>query len=78
MALLTQYSLDAADKMMNRWQQLFQFLVVKHNDMVLKDTKDGKFTRSKYGYGGRVIRPGYSEDYWKKVIKETGNRYLTR
>ena len=77
-ALLTKYSLDAADRMMNRWQQLFQFLVVKHNDMVLKETKDGKFTRSKYGYGGRVIRPGYSENYWKKVIRETGNRYLTR
>jgi len=77
-ALLTKYSLDAADKMMNRWQELFYFLVVKHNDMVLKETKDGKFTRSKYGLGGKVTRPGYSEDYWRKVIKETGNRYLSK
>ncbi len=75
---LTQYSLQCAEKMMERWQQLFQYLVVKHNDMVLKEEKNGKLTRSPYGLGGRVIRPGYSEKYWHKVVNETKERYLIK
>lgn len=76
--LLTSYGLDAAAKMMNRWQQLFQYLVVKHNDMVVKKEKDGKFEKTPYGYCVPVARPGYSTDYWKKVVDETGDRYLLK
>lgn len=76
--LLTSYGLDAAAKMMNRWQQLFQYLVVKHNDMVVKKEKDGKFEKTPYGYCVPVARPGYSADYWKKVVDETGDRYLLK
>ncbi len=76
--LLTGYGLDAATKMMNRWQQLFQYLVVKHNDMVVKKEKDGKFEKTPYGYCVPVVRPGYSADYWKKVADETDGRYLLK
>ncbi len=77
-ALLTGYGLSAADRMMGRWRALFEYLVVKHNDMVLREEKDGRFTRSKYGQGGRVARPGYPEDYWRKIAGETGDRYLAK
>ncbi len=77
-AFLTDYSLKAADKMMQRWDKLFKFLVVKHNDMVLKPVENGKFKRSEYGYGATVKRPGYSEDYWKKIINESGDQYLMK
>lgn len=76
--LLTGYGLDAATKMMSRWQQLFQYLVVKHNDMVVKKEKDGKFEKTPYGYCVPVVRPGYSADYWKKVADETDGRYLLK
>ncbi|MCD8236506.1 MAG: C69 family dipeptidase [Prevotellaceae bacterium] len=76
--LLTSYGLDAAAKMMNRWQRLFQYLVVKHNDMVVKKEKDGKFEKTPYGYCVPVARPGYSADYWKKVADETKDRYLLK
>ena len=72
---LTKYSLACADRMMNRWNTLFQFLVVKHNDMVVKKEEGGKFLRTPYGYAESPIRPGYSEKYWKKVVEETGERY---
>ena len=72
---LTKYSLACADRMMNRWNTLFQFLVVKHNDMVVKKEEGGKFLRTPYGYAENPIRPGYSEKYWKKVVEETGERY---
>ena len=53
-------------------------MVVKHNDMVLKPVENGKFKRSEYGYGATVKRPGYSEDYWKKIINESGDQYLMK
>ena len=77
-AFLTDYSLKAADKMMQRWDKLFKFLVVKHNDMVLKPVENGQFKRSVYGLGESVKRPGYPEDYWRKIIKEEGDRYKMR
>ncbi|MCM1311285.1 MAG: C69 family dipeptidase [Bacteroides sp.] len=73
--LLTSYGLETASKMMNRWQLLFQYLVVKHNDMVVKKEKEGKFEKTPYGYCVPVDRPGYSANYWKKVADETGERY---
>ncbi len=76
--ILTSYGLDAAAKMMSRWQQLFQYLVVKHNDMVVKKEKDGKFEKTPYGYCAPVDRPGYSADYWKRVVDETNERYLLK
>jgi dipeptidase len=72
---LTKYSLGCADRMMKRWNSLFQFLVVKHNDMVVKKEENGKFKRTPNGYAESPVRPGYSEKYWKKVVDETGNRY---
>ena len=75
---LTKYSLACADRMMKRWNTLFQFLVVKHNDMVVKKEENGKFLRTPYGYAESPVRPGYSEDYWRKVVKETGERYKNK
>ncbi len=74
-ARLTNYSLKSAKKMMNRWNKLFQYLVVKHTDMVVKKDKDGKFERTPEGYAASPVRPGYSEDYWRKVVKDSGDRY---
>lgn len=69
----------SAEEMMTLWNSLFQYIVVKHNDMVVKrvDSKD-RFVRTKEGFAASPIRPGYSEDYWKKIQKETGDRYLVK
>ena len=72
---LTNYSLNSAEKMMRKWNDLFKFLVVKHNDMVLKPVENGKFKRSEHGLGASVVRPGYSEEYWRKIIKENPDKY---
>lgn len=77
-AYLTDYSQDAAVRMMNRWQILFQYLVVKHNDMVVKPEENGHFKKTKYGFGAAPIRPGYPERYWREVVKQTGDRYLMK
>ena len=77
-ALLTDYSQCAADRMMARWDRLFKYLVVKHNDMVVKPEENGQFKKSKYGLGAGPTRPGYPERYWREVVKQTGDRFLMK
>ena len=74
--LLTTTSQSCVNEMMKRWGELFQYLVVKHNDMVVKKEEDGKFMKNKYGFASKVERPGYSENYWNKIVKETGKKYI--
>lgn len=76
-ALLTTTTKSCVDEMMRRWKELFEYIVVKHNDMVVKKVdENGKFRRTKYGFAESVNRPGYSEAYWNKILKETGNKYI--
>ena len=76
--LLTKYSLGAADHMMEVWTKLFSFIVVKHNDMVQKPEENGIFKRSEYGLGEHVTRPGYPIEYWRKIVQESGDKYLLK
>ena len=77
-AYLTDYSQGAADRMMDRWNILFKYLVVKHNDMVVKAEENGHFKRSKNGFAAPPVRPSYPERYWQEVVKQTGDRYLMK
>ena len=77
-ALLSDYSQRAADRMMARWDRLFKYLVVKHNDMVVKPEENGQFKKSKYGLGAGPTRPGYPERYWREVVKQTGDKFLMK
>ncbi len=75
-AYLTDYSLSCAQKMMTRWTQLGQYLVVKFNDQAVKPEKDGKFELTPDGLGKAVTRPGFPDAFKEKIIKETGDKYL--
>ena len=77
-AMLTDYSCRAADRMMQRWDRLFKYLVVKHNDMVVKPEEDGQFKKTKYGLGANPVRPSYPERFWKEVAKQTGTKYFMK
>jgi len=72
---LANYSRKAANNMMNRWDRLMKYLVVKHNDMVVKKEKDGKFERTPEGYAASPIRPGYPDNFKQQIADKTGNRY---
>ena len=74
---LTDYSCEKGDQMIARWQKLAFFLIVKYNDIVVKPTDDnGTFLRTKDGNGQRVQRPGYPEKYARKLIEQTGTKFL--
>ena len=75
-AYLTNYTCQRGDEMIARWRQLAFHLIVKHNDMAVKPEENGKFTRSQYGLGATVKRPGFPEAYRRQLIKLTGNKLL--
>lgn len=77
-AYLTQYGKQAADLMMTRWNELFKYIVVKHNDMTVKKEDKGQFKRTPDGLAEPPLRPGYSKEYWQRIIGETGDRYLSK
>jgi dipeptidase len=74
--ILTDYSKQKASDMMKRWQQLFEYIMVKHNDMaVRKLNADGSFKKTPYGLAAPVDRPGYPEAYRRHIVEQTGERY---
>lgn len=75
-AYLTDYSIQCANQMMQRWKKLGEYLIVKYNDQAIKPEKDGKFELTPDGLGKAVERPGFDENYRKTIVKETGDKYL--
>jgi len=73
---LNKYSIEQAQRMLARWKQLAFYLVVKYNDMAVKPEENGHFKRTPYGLGATVKRPGYSAGFARKLVKETGDRYV--
>ncbi len=74
---LNDYSVEKAQQMLARWNQLFEFMVVKYNDMIIKPTdKNGTFEKTPYGLGARPARPGYPEKYAKELVKQSGDKFL--
>jgi dipeptidase len=73
---LNAYSVQQAQQMLARWQQLAFYLVVKYNDMAVKPDENGVFKRSKYGLGATVRRPGFATVYARELIRQTSDRYV--
>lgn len=66
--LLNNYSNAKADEMLASWKRLATRIIVKYNDMAVKNEKDGKLLQS-------VTRPGYPISFGRKLVKETGDWY---
>ena len=74
---LNDYSVEKAQQMLARWNQLFEFMVVKYNDMIIKPTdKNGAFKKTPYGLGATPVRPGYPENFAKQLVKQSGDKFL--
>lgn len=76
---LSAYSHRTSQAMMDNWIQLAQKLIVKYNDMAVKQVdENGKFLKTPGGNQRPVLRPGYPENYRRKIVKETGDRYRVK
>ncbi|MBR6847987.1 MAG: C69 family dipeptidase [Bacteroidales bacterium] len=67
---LNKKSIAYTEKMMQRWDKLAKYLIVKYNDQVEKRTdENGQLTR--WGYN----TPGYDQQFIDAIGKSTGDRY---
>ncbi len=68
---LTEYSLTVGKNTFNRWKQLYGFLFTKYMDGNIKFPVNGSRVP-------KVTQPGYGEDWYKELVKETGERYKAK
>ncbi len=73
---LTGYSLKSVQNTFDKWKGLSEYLLVKYIDGNIKQEKDGKFVRNKWGNPSMPLQPGYSDSWKKSVILETGSKLL--
>lgn len=82
----TNFTNECAEQMMQQWTELFQYLVVRHNDMALKKVADGgvnvpigkRFKKTEHGLAEAPDRPGYPEAYRKAIVEKEGEKYLLK
>ncbi|MCX6325434.1 MAG: C69 family dipeptidase [Bacteroidia bacterium] len=73
---LTNYSIKIAQNTFDQWKALSEYLLVKYIDGNIKKEKNGKFERNSWGNPVMPFQPGYSDEWKKSVIQETGNKLL--
>lgn len=66
--MLNDYSVEKAQQMLAEWKNLAIRIIVKYNDMGVKQEKSGKIIQ-------KTMRPGYPESFARKLVKETGDWY---
>ena len=56
--------------MMDRWDKLAKFLIVKHNDQTMQPSQNGAIVP------GRRTNPAYAPAFIEAVKAQTGDRYV--
>ena len=70
---LNNKSIEYAERMMQRWDKLAKFLIVRYNDQIQRRVdENGNFLR--WGYD----TPGYNQQFIDAIGKSTGDRYRLR
>jgi dipeptidase len=69
---LTGLSIAYTDRMMQRWDRLARLLIVKHNDQIMRPSKDGEIAP------GRHTSPAYAPAFVQGVKDATGERYVRK
>jgi dipeptidase len=72
---LTQYSNQLVKNGVDEWRKLGEYLLVKYIDGVIKKEENGTFQRNPHGLPAFPSRPGYSNEYYKKIVEQTGDKY---
>jgi len=73
---ITNFSVNAGDHTVAVWKELGQYLLVKYMDGNVKKEENGRFLRNDYGYPVSPDQPGYSEEWKRNVVRDTGEKLL--
>ncbi|MGL4292013.1 MAG: dipeptidase [Bacteroidales bacterium] len=71
---LNHYSVTEAQSATANWKKLGEYLLIKYLDGNVKREKKGEFERTPYGGAAYPQFPGYSEEYYRSVAKDAGDR----
>ena len=69
---LTGYSVNAGNNTVERWKELGNFLLVKYKDGNIMKEENGKFIRTETGMPPGPDQPGYPQQWYRSVVKQTG------
>lgn len=72
---LTAYSNNNVKEGLKEWKKLGEYLMVKYVDGVVKKEEKGEFKRNPHGNPTSPSRPGYPNEHYRKVVKQTGDKY---
>ena len=72
---LTKYTNNLVNEGVSEWKKLGEYLMVKYIDGVIKQEENGQFKRNPYGQPANPLRPGYSNEYYQKIIDQTGDKF---
>lgn len=74
--ILTELTCNSAEDALAEWKKFGEKIIVKYNDFVVKEEKNGKVLRGKTGLAGKIVRPGYPEEYRRAIVEQTKDKYL--
>ena len=75
LAFLNNYTNTSVTEGLKEWKKMGEYMMVKYVDGVVKKEENGKFKRNEHGEPASPDRPGYSNEHYRKVIEETGDKY---
>ncbi len=70
---LTEFSVNSANSLTQRWKELYKFLLVKYLDGNVKKVENGNFKRNDYGLPAMPDFPGYPEWWYRAIVNSTGD-----
>ena len=71
LAFLTRFSVQAGRNTFKEWKALYRFLFTRFMDGNVKTSVPSELIPE-------VDQPGYSEEWYKKIVEETGDKFLYR
>jgi dipeptidase len=72
---ITNFSVNTANDLVADWQELYHYLFMKYMDGNVKDSKDLHLLDNGSGKGiPTLTQPGYSEEWYKRIVDETGDK----
>jgi len=71
---VSDFSVDNANSLVHNWKKFYQFLFMKFVDGNVKPTDGREFETNGTGVV-ELEQPGYSEEWYKKLIEETGDKF---
>ncbi len=72
--IINEFTMNSSVVTFNTWKKLGEYLMVKYIDGNVKKEKNGKFIRNEYGVPETPLFPGYDENYYRNIVKDTGDK----